>query len=211
MKKLLLLSLGSICAASMLQAQFTITDSVENNDGWEILTGGGFSTGVSGLAPTDGSTFFYARTGGSGNRGAAKYFSETFIEGEYTISADIGHQEAWTFSEPGLLLMADTNNDGLYQYSERILDGRTAISNPTPVEGSWETWTISYTINSSTQTANGDLVLGHEIGFYVLDLLDSDGYAFDNLNISVIPEPSTTAALLGVTALIGACGMRRRR
>lgn len=51
-------------------------------------------------------------------------------------------------------------------------------------------------------TANNDTILGKDFGFMVLrSTAGAEGYAFDNLEISFVPEPQTYAAIFGVFLL----------
>ncbi len=213
MKNILLSSLVALLASLSLNAQVTISDPVDTDDGWTYITSGGFSPATFGLTPVEGDTFFFATTTSSQNRGAWKYFTDVeFIEGNYTATFSVGKLDARDFASGiSFLLMADTNDDGNYQYSERILDSRVIVSDPTPASGEWETWTVTWTITGTTETEGSELVLGHDIGFYALaSNLNGAGYAFDALDINstAIPEPSAFAAMAGLLAL---CGVTLRR
>ncbi|MDQ8194057.1 hypothetical protein QEH59_06455 [Coraliomargarita sp. SDUM461004] len=178
----LLLVLNSIYGVNIIQ------DDVDNSDGWQIITGGSFSSNYGLLNPECGIHFFRAQTSGSGNRGAAKYFTNTFATGRYLLEFKIGNQDGISFdNDVGIMLMADTNNDGLYSYSERIISGRLILTEDTPTTNTWSTWQIRYIIDENTTTANGDPVLGKPIGCYTLAYLNNSGYCFDDLSVDFEP------------------------
>lgn len=165
-----------------------IHDPVESADGWNIITGGGFTTATGGLTPVESNRFFYAQTSSSGLRGVWKYFpgDSCFTEGIYRVKFSVGSQSNFAFvaeNQYVMILMADVNNDGIYQYDERIHDGRTVVAEPVPAPGTWTEWEHSYSITSATKTVGGDPVLGHRIGFVILANLDNSGFAFDRLSI----------------------------
>lgn len=176
-------------AVAYRSSAISILDAMENNDGWTAITGGGFTSSVGGLSPVEGNTLFYARTSSSGNRGAWKYFEEAeFTEGNYHVSLWAGCQNDYAFTDNvTFLLMADANHDGAYQYSERILDGRSIISEPIPASGEWAKWQYIYSITEDTVTVDNDPVVGCRIGLFVLSALDNSGYSVDSLSICSSP------------------------
>ena len=195
------------CATVPLLASATlISDAVDNNGGWTNLGGGFYSAGIGGLAPVDGATFWTAANAGN-SRGTWKLFSDTFVEEELKITYFVGDRNdlLWT-GQATAFLFADTNEDGLYAWTERI--SSTATTDRTdPVDG-WAEWIDTYSIDAATTTANSDLVLGKRIGFFVVSNVGSgENIAFDALTIETIPEPAT----LGLMAMIGfgLLGVRR--
>lgn len=204
--KLLIATIASIAAVT---AHATlITDAVENDGSWTKIDNGGFSTGRDGLVPVEGDSFFYYGTTGTRNAGTWKLFSETFTAETLKVTYSLGEftdiNNPWTWTGAiSPLLFADTNEDGLYTWSERILS-TTQVSHTAPSNG-WEQWEDRYEINASTQTVNGDFVIGEQVGFFVYSPVGSyENFTFDSLQIETIPEPATLGLLgFSVLALMG--------
>lgn len=214
MKKILLLSFATLSAVSALQAQYVITDivDVEAVGEWEQVTGGSMVATTGGLTPQAGNYFWVGQTSLSGLRGASNYFDQDVIAGTYTVTFSIGSQDTFAYQEPTVLLLADTDDSGTYNWNDRILVGIVSSVTPTPGDGEWVTWTITYSIDESTVNAGGASVVGHEVGLLIFATLDNSGYAFDNLTITAaVPEPETNAALLGACAILGVCALRLRQ
>ncbi len=186
---------AGLMSSMALGAESTlITDAVEGygvDGGWTNQPGGTFLSGVGGLAPVAGSKMFSAYNSGSVSRGTWKLFPGTFTNEALKVSYWIGELNLATMTNlPSNLesgLFADVNNDGLWQYTERIAP--FAASNPVPVNA-WAQWSDTYHIDAATKTASGSNVLGSAIGFYVRA---SDGagkgFGFDALRIETTAIP----------------------
>lgn len=203
MKKMMIV----ICVAAPLLASATlISDTVDNADGWTNIGGGFYSAGIGGLTPVAGTRFWTAADAGN-TRGTWKLFSDTFVEESLKVTYSVGdrNDKEWT-GQATAFLFADTNDDGLYAWTERI--SSTATTDRTaPVDG-WAEWIDTYSIDATTTTANNDLVLGKRIGFFVVSNVGSgENMAFDSLAIETVPEPAT----LGLVAIIGAGLLGGRR
>jgi len=185
MKKWMSCAVALMVVAAMASAT-SITNAVEKGEGWTNLGGGWFSATAGGLTAEAGAKFWQA-IGSENNRGAWKLFSDTFATEELQVTYFVGDRNDRTLVVPGASLFADTNEDNLYQFTERITPDST--SRPAPASG-WEEWVDTYTIDATTQTVGGDSVLGKKIGFVIVKKLEGGGtgYAFDSL--SIIPEPA---------------------
>jgi len=208
------LVLGLIGSTPRATAAVLLTDVVDSGGGWNTITGGTFSASAGGLTPQAGTSFFNGSNSSSTatNRGISKYFSSyNLAAGTYTATFSLGDLNTLPFTTSAfeIKLMADTNNDGNYTYSERINSGITAVSKVNPADA-WNTWTYSYTITDSTTTAAGNLAVGSHIGFMILANVASSNYAFDNLTIDYVPEPATNA-LLGAGVILSGFVLRKRR
>lgn len=190
----------------LLAAATLITDTVDNTDGWANLGGGFYTASIGGLAPVSG-TQFWTAANAVNTRGTWKLFSDTFVEESLKVTYSVGDRNdlAWT-GDVTAFLFADVNGDGLYAWTERI-NSAVTTDRTDPVDG-WEEWVDTYNITATTKTANNDLVLGKDIGFFVLSNIGSgENMAFDSLAIETIPEPAT----LGIIAAggIGLLWIRR--
>lgn len=188
--------------------------------GWNYNATGIFYTTLTDIAggtltPTAGDRFLTVSIGASNSTtGASIIFQDVAIAaGTYSVSFDIAGLSGKTFNPPGyLMLLADTNNNGLYGFSERI--STTVYDRPDVSEGGWHSWTYTFTITDDSLTTGGASVIGSDLGFVVLSSAANNGFAFDNLSISytsAIPEPASAAALVGVAFLMVACATRRGR
>lgn len=172
-----------------------ITDIVDSTNGWTVIDYGSFSTGADGLAPVEGADFFYYRTSGTRNAGVWKLFDDTFTNETLKVTYSLGEfandTNPWEWTG-GIspLLFADIDGDGQYLWSERIIP-TTQVSHVTPTNG-WEQWEDLYEITEATQTANGDLVSGKQIGFFVFSSVGSyENFTFDSLQIETYVLPVT--------------------
>lgn len=154
-----------------------------------------FNSFSDGLTPRAGiefwSVFRSVRDASSVPAGVRRFFSDTtFQAGTYRLTFDMGRGNGWDWParSPAIHLVADIDGTGEYVYGNRL--SLTAVENPPPIEGEWEQWIYEIRIGNNTQTVNGDPVLGKRFGFLLLrSVSGSEGYAFDNLEISFIPEP----------------------
>ena len=62
-----------------------------------------------------------------------------------------------------------------------------------------------------TTSHEGVLTQFNTFGFGLNGGQDNAFYSFDNISVTVIPEPSTYAVVLGLAALVGLLGVRRRQ
>lgn len=167
-----------------------------------------------GLSPTEGDTFWSGHRdadgdGGTKQVGMRKFFPEaTFTTGVYTITMDIGLGDGFTWNAPGIYLVADVDHDGVYNWNDRV--ALTEVLNPQPSAGEWVQWVYELEVDQNTVTGGGgDAVMGARMGFLIIRSIgEEEGYAFDNLEVTYIPEPSSVALLLlGVAGVFAA---RRR-
>lgn len=203
-----------------LQAAVIYSDAVEDNGTWTTIYGGFYPTGaaLAGLTPTAGSTYLTAFTSGLLTRGFhdAELGSLVVAEGTYTVTFDIGTNNNFDFADRitpiigltgNLSSSANINEDNGTRLLD-TLDGTNVnlVSSTTyPSATGWETWTLTYTVDS------GASVIGQDLGFWAkfytgTGTAANEGYAFDNFSVSYVPEASS--ALLG---LLGTVVLLRRR
>lgn len=192
----------TVASISAVSAKTLINDPVEHNDGWTTIVNGGFASDKFGLTSVEGSWFFnYVTTANGRNAGTWKLFDATFVEETLKVTYSVGD-----FSDPyswigpvAPMLFADTNNDGQYIYSERIIP-TTQVSRPVPMDG-WERWEDHYEITASTTTAAGDLVVGKKIGFFIYGTVNANkNMALDSLTIETLPGPGKLSLVVFCSA-----------
>lgn len=182
-------------SGNILDVTFDLYDPAATNEGRSYLalqsrTGDLYSDGLNQLIAfgrynnVSGGTYYYGRVAfGSGivlGDGASDLTSSWFLLGGASATTSIG------WHEMRLLGMPDADNPTTHMKLEFYVDGDLA--------------------GSVANVANQDynlLVLGSN-----LTSSAAGGASFDN--VSVIPEPSTYAAIFGGLALVGAFVYRRR-
>lgn len=201
-----------LCSVSA-QASIIIQDDVESGGGWTTIGGGYYTTGNYGLTPTAGERYFNAHGFGSGLvRGVQKVFDVTFQTGLiYTATFDYGiHEDHVLPNELDFGFWIDDDNSGTFDLNKRIIS--TSVNAPVPVDGTWETWTVTLNLVNDAQNVNEEWVAGSDIGFFVRARNGGMGtnqpsIAFDNLTVSAIPEPGS----LFLVILGSVCVWRWRR
>lgn len=185
------------CVLSSLplaRADLIVSDPVEVRDGWQMITQGAFS-GL-GLAPSEGPTYFVGLNtrdtrAPATNRGAAKYFRGVEITpGRYEITVLIGQDREFPFvGNLNVQLLADTNGDRSYAWSERIEATLLESHRPVPAPGEWVEWRLIYQIDNATKTAADQPVLGKTLGIMLLsNTARNTAFAFDSVGISRVRD-----------------------
>lgn len=207
-----LLCVFGIFSASLLSANFPIEEPIESGTGWSILGGGFYSGSNYGLTVDSEDRFFVAFNYQTADtRGLRKLFpAVSFVDGNtYTATFQIGVPvRPTTVSIPSDFFVgfwADTDGTGTFDFDKRI-DGFSIVSGDIPVEGEWETWTVSLEIDSTVTTVAGDPIIDAPIGFMVWGDHNtssySPGFAFNDLTISEIPEGRYFGAVMAGFVLI---------
>jgi hypothetical protein len=182
----------TLIASNSAVAAVLFSDPVELSGGWTLIDGG-FTTGVQGLVPSAGITFWGSTYDQPADVGLFKTFPALKVQvGTYTVSIDT----AAPYGPPKYRAVA------LSEYTDLGLTGlsspRTIISAGTPPAAtpSWTTWSFSYLVPP------GSADVGNTIGFRARFQPTGFGYTtmLDNLRISydAIPEPTAAMAALGL-------------
>ncbi len=194
------------------------TSSVEEPDNtWSFIFNSNnaeYTSGNDDLAPTAGDQYFFSTTTKAQQRGFydTQLDSLTVQAGTYTVTFDIGTQNNFKFADKSPPLLGLTGNlsaasevkDGADANGDTGVNGDNGASlldtkDPTNVsvvaftsppldEAGWETWTLTYTVDSNASVIGQDL--GFWAKFYSGDESEvPEGYAFDNFSVSFEPEP----------------------
>ncbi|AHF90527.1 hypothetical protein OPIT5_10275 [Opitutaceae bacterium TAV5] len=181
-------------AAAALDA--SVSDPVEANDGWEVVTQGKFIGGTAGLAPEKGAAFFDGRNTldtrpPATNRGAARFFKGVTVEpGLWEITLSVGKFPDLDFiTNLSVTLLADTDGAGVYKWSQRIPRAPQKEERPLPPDGGWARWTCVFRIEPGAQTGGGKPAIGAPLGLLILSNTRKDtGFAFDNVEIRRVAD-----------------------
>ncbi|MCC5808571.1 MAG: PEP-CTERM sorting domain-containing protein [Opitutales bacterium] len=112
---------------------------------------------------------------------------------------------------------ANGNDAGALNWIEDVSD--SVASSFTELEGELfllrtsDGWDVTASLGDVliTTSHTGALTQFNTFGFGLNGGQDNAFYSFDNISVTVIPEPSTYALVLGLAALAGLLGVRRRR
>ena len=145
-----------------------VADPVEVGGGWN-LNGGGFTTVVAGLPPSEGNTYWGSTFNEPADVRLWKSFSSLTVQpGTYSLSIDTSAP----FDSPyRATALSDFSQLGLLN----VTSPRTVVSAPTPPGGTanWTAWSVSYFI------PDGSADIGHPLGFNAH--LQTTGFAYTTM------------------------------
>ena len=195
-----MLTLSSVCSSSTY-ADYVFYDPIDDNDGWNT-DDIHWTTGVGGLSPSAGTTYWGSTFNQSATVGLSKDFALTVEPGKYTLTVDVSAP----FGDPlyDAVAYSDFTEFGL----TGITSSPTVISAVTPPESTpvWTTWTFSYLVDEESSD------IGNTIGFSALLSADDYNVMVDNLTIThAVPEPASITLFGMASCITGFAAWRRRR
>ena len=192
----------AVAISTSTHAATIATSIMDNNGEWSPVNQYLFITAQSGLSPTAGSTMMHFNVVETANNNRSDTtFSGLFLSaGTYTATIDVG-----SFTNRNL-----ANIEAIGLTSDSSILATSSLFTPSPASGTWETWTLEYTV------PNGSNLIGQALGF-AIDIestgVDEANIAFDNLRIdfqaAAVPVPA--AAWLFGSGLLGLIGVARKR
>ncbi len=222
MKKRMMFA-GAFACAVLAQAAL-ITDVIDNDGSWSQY-GGNWNSGLAaGITPQAGTNYFNIYTTGNWNNYSIdKDFGVTLQAGyTYSISIQFGDKNntvfvptavtanpynarlSFGFFDPSGVVGGSDVRDAI-----QALGGNADITTSSFVRSipttDWSTW--SYDMTVAEGSALDGLAVNFGVGWNSGGTSDTRGIAFDDLSISIIPEPATLG-LVGFSSL-GTLVLRR--
>lgn len=214
MKKMIGVICWCMLAGLTVQANLIVSNRVDSSDGWVIIGGGGFTNSAGGLSPVSGTNFFNAHTTSSYvNMSLYKDFGITLKAGStYHITVALGDKDNAVFvptSSPATPFASSALAFGFFTNTVSTgADVRNAIQAlganaditvtnfiaTVPVTG-WQTWSYDLTVAEGSSLDGVAVYFG--LGWNSQGSPSgARGIAFDDLAISVVPEPATISLFM---------------
>jgi hypothetical protein len=208
MKKRLSVLVATLClAAGLAEAQnllingdFNDPNTADSPTAWNLWTyGGGWANHQNDAYSFDGS--YYMADGGSSGAGGGEYqIVPATAGGTYTLTVESGAQAWWLpYGEMRVFFM-DSNTNQLVEDFRSTVDPAVYGQNY-DIAHPWTNYTLVATAPVNT-------------AFVKVEFAEPNGTGtvwFDNAVLTVIPEPSTVALVIGSVAVLGGWVRRGHR